>query len=163
MRRKDREKSRDFALKVIDASSFGVMTIKNTGYSIPLTFARDRNFLYFHGAKVGMKNDLLASNSKVRIVFVGKNHLPDKVSDEEIKKDKKKLASLFTIKYESAIVDGKCELITEKDEKNHALTLICKKFYNNMDSYIDSAIEMSGDVTECYKIKINNIEGKSNI
>lgn len=28
MRRKDREKSRDFALKVVDASSFGVMTIK---------------------------------------------------------------------------------------------------------------------------------------
>lgn len=163
MRRKDREKSRDFALKVIDASSFGVMTIKNTGYSIPLTFARDRNFLYFHGAKAGKKNDLLANNDDVRIVFVGENHLPDMVSDEEIKKDKKKLASLFTLKYESAIVDGRCELITEKDEKNHALTLICKKFYNNMDSYIDSAIQMSGDITECYKIKIDTIEGKSNI
>lgn len=163
MRRKDREKSRGFALKVVDASSFGVMTIKNAGYSIPLTFARDGNFLYFHGAKVGMKNDLLANNDEVRIVFVGKNHLPDMVSDEEIKKDKKKIASIFTIKYESAIVDGKCELITEKDEKDHALTLICKKFYSNLDSYIDAAIEMSGDITECYKIKIDTIEGKSNI
>ena len=163
MRRKDREKSRDFALKVVDASSFGVMTIKNTGYSVPLTFARDGNFLYFHGAKAGMKNDLLATNSEVRIVFVGENHLPDRVSDEEIKKDKKKISNLFTLKYESAIIEGKCELITEKCEKDHALASICKKFYDNVDSYIDSAIQMSGDITECYKIKIDTIEGKSNI
>lgn len=141
MRRKDREKSRDFALKVIDASSFGVMTIKNTGYSLPLTFARDGDFLYFHGAKAGKKNDLLANNDDVRIVFVGENHLPDMVSDEEIKKDKKKIASLFTLKYESAIIEGKCELITEKRKKDHALALICKKFYNNVDSYIDSALK----------------------
>ena len=36
MRRKDRQRDRDFALGIIDKVSFGVMTIVVDGYSIPL-------------------------------------------------------------------------------------------------------------------------------
>lgn len=55
MRRKYREKDKNFALEIIDKVSFGVMTIVENGYSIPLTFARKGDYLYFHGAKIGLK------------------------------------------------------------------------------------------------------------
>lgn len=163
MRRKDRKKDKNFALEIIDKVSFGVMTIVENGYSIPLTFARDGDYLYFHGAKIGLKNSLLEKEGYVRIVFVGDNYLPDPISHEEIMKEPKKLAKLFTLKYESAIVEGTCSLIEDKKERDLALTLICKKFYPDLDEYIKMAVEMNGDVTSCYKIEIKEIYGKSNI
>ena len=163
MRRKDREKDKTFALGIIDKVSFGVMTIVDDGYSIPLSFARDGDYLYFHGAKIGKKNRLLEKENHVRIVFVGDNYLPDPIRQEEIMKEPKKLAKLFTLKYESAIVEGTCSLIEDKKERYLALTLICKKFYPDLDDYIKMAVDMNGDITACYKIKIEEISGKSNI
>ena len=163
MRRKDRKKDKNFALEIIDKVSFGVMTIGESSYSLPLTFARDGDYLYFHGAKIGEKNSLLEMENRVRIVFVGDNYLPDPISHEEIMKDPKKLAKLFTLKYESAIVEGTCSLIEDKKERDLALTLICKKFYPDLDEYIKMAVDMNGDLTSCYKIEIKEIYGKSNI
>lgn len=163
MRRKDRKKDKNFALEIIDKVSFGVMTICESAYSLPLTFARKGDYLYFHGAKIGEKNSLLEKENRVRIVFVGDNYLPDPISQEEIMKDPRKLAKLFTLKYESAIVEGTCSLIEDKKERDLALTLICKKFYPDLDEYIKMAVEMNGDITSCYKIEIKEIYGKSNI
>ena len=163
MRRKDRKKDKNFALEIIDKVSFGVITIGESSYSIPLSFARDGDYLYFHGAKIGEKNSLLEKENHVRIVFVGDNYLPDPISREEIMENPKKLAKLFTLKYESAIVEGTCSLIEDKNERDLALTLICKKFYPDLDEYIKMAVEMNGDITSCYKIKIEEISGKSNI
>ena len=163
MRRKDRKKDKNFALEIIDKVSFGVMTIVENGYSIPLRFARDGDYLYFHGAKTGLKNSLLEKEGHVRIVFVGDNYFPDSISHEEIMENPKKLAKLFTLKYESAIVEGTCSLIEDKKERDLALTLICKRFYPNLDDYIKMAVDMNGDITACYKIKIEEISGKSNI
>lgn len=163
MRRKDREKDKNFALEIIDKVSFGVMTIGESSYSLPISFARDGDYLYFHGAKTGLKNSLLEKEGHVRIVFVGDNYLPDPISQEEIMKEPKKLAKLFTLKYESAIVEGTCSLIKDKKQRDLALTLICKKFYPDLDDYIKMAVDMNGDITSCYKIKINEISGKSNI
>ena len=163
MRRKDRQRDRLFAQKIIDKASFGVMTIGEIGYTIPLTFVRDGDYLYFHGAKTGLKNSLLEKEGHVRIVFVGDNYLPDPISHDEIMKEPKKLAKLFTLKYESAIVEGTCSLIEDKKERDLALNLICKKFYPDLDKYIKMAVEMNGDITACYKIKIEEISGKSNI
>lgn len=75
----------------------------------------------------------------------------------------KKLAKLFTLKYESAIVEGTCSLIEDNNERDLALTLICKKFYPDLDEYIKMAVDMNGDITSCYKIEIKKICGKSNI
>lgn len=163
MRRKDRKKDKNFALEIIDKVNFGVMTIGESAYSLPLTFARKGDYLYFHGAKIGEKNSLLEKENRVRIVFVGDNYLPDPISQEEIMKDPRKLAKLFTLKYESAIVEGTCSLIEDKKERDLALTLICKKFYPDLDEYIKMAVEMNGDITSCYKIEIKEIYGKSNI
>lgn len=163
MRRKDRQRDRDFALGIIDKVSFGVMTIVVDGYSIPLSFVRDGDYLYFHGAKIGEKNRLLEKENQVRIVFVGDNYLPDPISHEEIMENPQKLAKIFTLKYESAIVEGTCSLIEDKKERDLALTLICNKFYPDLDNYIKMAVDMNGDITSCYKIKIKEIFGKSNI
>ncbi|WP_306484011.1 pyridoxamine 5'-phosphate oxidase family protein [Anaerococcus sp.] len=163
MRRKDRQRDRLFAQKIIDKASFGVMTVGKSGYSIPLTFVRDGDYLYFHGAKIGLKNSLLEKEANVRIVFVGDNYLPDPISHEEIMENHKKLAKLFTLKYESAIVEGTCSLIEDKKERDLALTLICKKFYPDLDEYIKMAVDMNGDLTSSYKIEIKKICGKSNI
>ncbi len=64
MRRKDREMGLDFARKVEDDSSSGVLSVNDdnsfTPYSIPLSLVRCGDFLYFHTAIEGRKIELLS-------------------------------------------------------------------------------------------------------
>lgn len=55
MRRKDREMSSEFGLKVIDKSRYGILSTvdEELPYGIPLSIVRDDNTLYFHSAKQG--------------------------------------------------------------------------------------------------------------
>ena len=51
MRRKDREMSEEFALKIIDKSRYGIVSMidsDNMPYGLPLSIVRDDKNLYFH-------------------------------------------------------------------------------------------------------------------
>lgn len=54
MRRKDRAMNKEFGLKLIDKSDYGVVSMvdsENKPYSLPLSIVRDEQLLYFHSAK----------------------------------------------------------------------------------------------------------------
>lgn len=62
MRRKDREKSREFALEVTDKCEWAVLSMtdqEGMPYAVPVTIVRDGDFVYFHTAKAGKKIDIL--------------------------------------------------------------------------------------------------------
>ena len=69
---------------------------------MPLTIVRDGESVYFHTAKAGRKIDILRQSPAVCLVCVG---------DTERLKDK------FTTKYESAVISGYAEEVTEEEEK----------------------------------------------
>jgi nitroimidazol reductase NimA-like FMN-containing flavoprotein (pyridoxamine 5'-phosphate oxidase superfamily) len=148
MRRKDREESREAALAIIDKASFGVMATTGADgqpYATALSFARDSSLLYFHCALSGHKLDNLRHDGRVCVSFVGKLFFPE---DD------------FTVAYESALVFGRAEEVTDETEKIHGLRLLCERFTPANMAAFDSAIEKSINRTGVWKIHIERVTGK---
>ena len=148
MRRKDREKPREFALAVADICAYSVMATVNpdgSPYCIPLSMARDGEWLYFHCATEGHKIDNLRAGSRVCVSCVG---------------EQKPIPGAFSIEYESAVICGAASEITEREEKIHGLALIGRRYTPGNMAAFDETIEKSLDVTAVWKIHIDEISGK---
>ena len=148
MRRKDREMPADFALTVTDRCAFAVMATVNpdgTPYCIPLSLARDGEWLYFHCAHEGQKIDNLRHRNKVCISCV---------------EDVKVIPGDFSTEYESAIISGTATEVTGKEEKIHALELISRRYDPGGMANFDAMVRRSLDVTTIWKIHIDAISGK---
>jgi len=147
-RRKDREKPEDFALAVADKCAFSTMATVNadgTPYCIPISPARDGEWLYFHCAQEGHKIDNLRQRSKVCISCVGvQEAIPGK----------------FTLKYESAVIFGSASEVTNREEKIHALNLICERYTPDNMAAFDEAVKRQLQATAIWKIHIDEISGK---
>jgi nitroimidazol reductase NimA-like FMN-containing flavoprotein (pyridoxamine 5'-phosphate oxidase superfamily) len=151
MRRKDREMPRDFALAVIDKGVFGALATVDEGgmpYSVPLSFVREGPCLYFHSAPEGHKIDNLRRGGRVCVSFVGDTRLP---------------VDAFTIAYESAIVRGTAVEVQSRDEKIHALRLLCERYTPANMAAFDAAIEKELGSTAVWKIPIDEITGKRRV
>jgi len=148
MKRQDREQSKDFALAVADKCAFSVMATVNpdeTPYCVPVSPAREGEWLYFHCAHEGHKVDNLRRRDKVCVSCVGvQEAIPGK----------------FTLKYESAVIFGSASEVTDREEKIHALDLICKRYTPDNMAAFDEAIERQLDATAVWKIHIDEISGK---
>ena len=151
MRRKDREKPRDFALAVVDKCAYSVMATVNpdgTPYCIPLSMARDGEWLYFHCALEGHKIDNLKHQNRVCVCCVG---------------DVKEAPGEFAIGYESAVINGVALEVTDREEKIHALTLISQRYTPAVMDTFDKQIEKTFGRTGVWKIHIDEISGKGKI
>lgn len=170
MRRKDRAMDREYGLKIIDNSDYGVVSMienRDSTYSLPLSIVRDENTLYFHSAKAGKKVELLEDSSKVSVVFVGKTKIPENFSQKELdemSKDVSKgvqfISKVFTTEFSSAIVNGQILKVEQREEKIKALKLICEKYTPDKMEYFPIAIKAGLDKVNIYKIEISDITSK---
>ena len=149
MRRNDRELPRELALSITDKCAFAVMATVNpdgSPYCIPLSMAREGEWLYFHCAKEGHKIDNLRTQNRVCVVCVG---------------DVKAIPGDFSTEFESAVISGVASEVTDNGEKIRALRLICERYTpDNMPAF-DEAIKKSLDITGIWKIHIDEISGKA--
>lgn len=148
MRRNDRERDMDFALGVIDKCEYGVMAMNTSDgepYCVPLSVVRDGDKIYFHAAREGKKTECLKDDSRVWLTCIG---------DVEAATDK------FTTGYESAMVRGHAEEVTDDAEKINALRVICEKYTPSNMPRFDAAINKSLEITAVYKINIDEVTGK---
>ena len=148
MRRKDREKPKDFALAVADKCAYSVMaTVNEDGspYCVPLSLAREGEWLYFHCAPAGQKIENLRRQNRVCITCVG---------------DIKIIPRDFGIEYESAVINGTAFEITEKEERIRALALISRRYTPDDMDIFDEAIQRNLERTAVWKIRIDKISGK---
>ncbi len=170
MRRKDREMDREFGLRVIDKSRYGVLSMVdeyNEPYGVPLSIARDGDTLYFHSAMDGRKVRILEKNSKVSLVFVGETKIPENYSNEELDKITKAgskigilSSKVFTTEFESAIVVGKIKLVEDEEEKVKALRLICEKYTPAKMDYFPMVVKAGLKGVNVYSIEIEEIKAK---
>jgi nitroimidazol reductase NimA-like FMN-containing flavoprotein (pyridoxamine 5'-phosphate oxidase superfamily) len=148
MRRKDREQSKDFALAVVDKCAYSVMATVNpdgSPYCIPISPAREGDWLYFHSAHEGHKIDNLRQRNKVCVSCVGAQEaIPGK----------------FALKYESAVIFGAASEVTDREEKIRALSLISKRYTPDNMAAFDKTIEKQLDQIVVWKIHIDEISGK---
>ena len=68
----------------------------------------------------------------------------------------------FTADYESAVMTGKCEIVTDEKEKIAAMSAICEKYAASNMSNFDAAMTADKLPNLCIcKIAIEQITGKS--
>lgn len=146
MRRKDRERDRDFGLAVIDACEYGTVALQgDEPYCLPLSLVRVGEDLYFHCALEGKKIDLLRKNPNVWVSFVGENVA---ATDD------------FTTYFRSAMVRGTAFEVTDAEEKVAALRALCEKLTpTNMPAF-DREVARSFAVTGIWKIHMGEITAK---
>ena len=148
MRRKDREMPAEFGLEIIDRCNYGVAAMideEGSPYAVALNLVRDGNSLYFHCAREGKKSAALERNPQICISFVA---------------SEQPLTDKFTTLYESAVVRGEARTVSDREEKIHALRLICERLTpKNMPNF-DEAVKRSLERTAVWRIDIDEITAK---
>ena len=150
MRRKDREMPAALALALVDKCAYAVMATVNadgTPYCVPLSPAREGEWLYFHCAKEGHKVDNLRRMNRVCVSCVGDNV--------------KAIPGQFSIEFESAVINGAASEITDREEKIHALDIISRRHAPDNMAAFDGEIQKMLDHTAVWKIHIDEISGKA--
>ena len=149
MRRKDRERDREFGLKVIDECEYGTVAIQGEQpYCLPLSLVRVGEELYFHCALAGKKLDLLRQNNAVWVSFVGQN--------VAAKDD-------FTTYFRSAMVRGTATEVTDETEKVVALRALCEKLTPGHMPAFGGEVARSFAVTGIWKIHMDEITAKEKV
>ena len=148
MRRSDRQMSEDKAVALLEKGEYGVLTtIGEEGYpyGVPISYVYSEGCLYFHSATEGKKLRNIAFNPKVQFVVVG---------DTEV------LSNKFSTNYESAMVFGTAEEISEPEEKIKALMLIVQKYSPGFEMPGEAYARKSGHETRIIKVTIEHLSGK---
>lgn len=148
MRRKDREMDESFAIGVTDRCEYAVLSMidpQGRPYCVPVSIVREGQSVFFHCARAGEKIEAMRRNPQVCIACVG---------------DTRRALHEFTTEYESAIIRGRAEEITEDGEKIHVLRLLCERHVpTNMENF-DREIRRSLAATAVWRVSIDSITGK---
>ena len=147
MRKNSRRLDAREALEIFDKAPYVTLSMcrpDGLPYGLPLSLVRkgDQTF-YFHCADEGEKIDCLRKNPIVSLSAVSRC---TPVFEEN------KLN--FTEHYQSAIAIGRCEWVTEKEEKIEALRLLCNRFLPRYMDHFDEAIARSLDRTTIIRITL---------
>ena len=138
----------EFALAIADKCAYSILATTNpdgTPYCIPLSMAREDQWLYFHSAAEGHKIDNLRHCGQVCVCCVGKvRAIPD----------------VFSIGYESTVINGTASEVMDREEKIHALALISRRYTPDNMAAFDQTIEKDLGRTSVWKIHIDEISGK---
>lgn len=150
MRRKDRLLSQEETMNLLSAGEYGVLSMigdDNAPYAVPLSYTVDEGAIWFHCAQKGQKIDSLEQRPKVCFTVVGKT--------QPVYQDS------FSTYYESVVVHGTAALVTDPEQKRHALRLLCEKYLpQHMDKF-DGEMERTGGVTAVVRIAIDAVSGKA--
>lgn len=148
MRRFEREMPEDFAYQVVDKCAFAVLAMTDAAglpYAVPLSIARQGRAIYFHAAGQGEKTDNLRRAPDVCVVCVG---------------EVKPLPQEFSTEYESAIIRGWAQEVTDEAEKIRALRLICQRYAAANMAEFENAISRSLARTAVWRVDIASITAK---
>lgn len=148
MRRKDREMGREAALAVLDRCEWAVLAMTDGAglpYCVPITIVRGGETLYFHGALSGEKADCLRARPRVCLTAVG---------------DTRIVQEQFTTEYESAVVRGRVEELTDPAAKLEALRLLCLRHCPRGMGGFEAAAGDSLPRTGVWALHLEEVTGK---
>ncbi len=148
MRKSEREIDSQRAEDILNRGEYGVlslMTEEGYPYGVPISYAMEGNFLYFHCAGEGQKIDAIVQNPSVCFTVVGTTEV---------------LPEGFSTKYESVVVFGHADFV-EGDEKRKGLELLIKKYSPQFIKEGFEYINRKFERTTVIRIKIKKISGKA--
>lgn len=152
MRRREREKTREFALSIIDKSAHMVLAVTGEDgapYCVPLSPVRWDDHIYFHCALEGRKLDLLRRDPRVCVTFVAADqpaYLPE--------------SNMYTTFFQSAVVTGTAFEVTDPGQKTAALRALCEKMTPGHMEGFEEAVRRSLPSTAVWGIHMEEVTGK---
>lgn len=148
MRRKDKEKTYEDAVKIISECTNGVLSVIGDNgypYGVPVSYVYKDNKIYFHCASVGHKLDAIKAEPKVSFTVVG----ADNIAPEK-----------FTTMYKSVICFGKAAIAESDEDKKAVLNIIREKYSGDFPVEGAAYIEKFWDKTTVVVIDIEHMTGK---
>ena len=145
------ERDREYALKVIDSCLYGTLSLadeEGRPYGVPISPAREGEYIWFHGARDGRKMALLAGNPKGHLTCVGEVRL---------------VPARFTTWYQSAMAEGEIEMVTEPEERRHGLEVISRKFAPEAMKSFQEEADKGLERTAVFRMRIRSLTGKGRL
>ena len=150
MRRFKQLLSVEDSLSILSNATNGILSLIDPDggvYGVPVSFAcDDQGHIYLHSAVKGHKNDCIAADHRCSFCVVGQ----DKIVAEE-----------FTSYFRSVIIKGSIHHVSEPEEINKGLLLLCDKY--------SPGIDPSAEIAKCLshvavlRIDIESMTGKEAI
>ncbi|MBB5337577.1 pyridoxamine 5'-phosphate oxidase family protein [Pectinatus brassicae] len=149
MRRFKQGISKKECVEVLKNAPRGIMAFHGENgypYAIPLNQYYDEKDgkLYFHGAKQGLKLDLMGKNNKVCFTVMDNGFV--KEND-------------WALNIKSVVCLGRLEVLTDKDEGLEQCRMLAKKFYPTRES-IENEIKKAGNNMNVLVMEIDYMTGK---
>lgn len=149
-RRKNKEISKEEIYFLLKKQRRGVLSVIGDDeypYGVPINYTYDEttNKIYFHGSKVGHKNDAIRKNDKVCFTVYGNETIDEK----------EKWAPYM----QSVIIFGRCKVIENEEEIINKVRKLASKYYPNQ-MLIEEEITKSIKALQMFEIKIEHISGK---
>lgn len=141
----------DQTIKILQSGTSGVLAVSGDDdypYAVPLSYAYENGKLFFHGATAGHKLDALVRNEKVSFCVIEKDEV---------------IPEAFTTYYRSAIAFGKARILTDDNEKKHALECLVQKYSTNYMVEGQSEIAREWDKVSVFEVNIEHLTGKAAI
>lgn len=151
MRRKDRELTREDALRIVRAAPFAVLSTAGADsrpYGVPVNAVYLDGAIYFHGTTgTSRKADNLAGNPAVSLCFTAYERcVPGEYSTD----------------YACAVVDGTAELVTDEAERTRAFVAISRAHAQGDNDEVHlERISKGGAYARVWRVRILQLSGKS--
>ncbi len=150
MRRTDKERDAAFAIQVFREAAYATLSLVTPDgkpYAVPVNAVTDGKAFYFHCAGEGMKLEILRQTPAVCLSAVSYAAIvPEKL----------------TTLYRSAVAKGTAEIVTDLDEKAHALRLITEFYAPEYVSMLDTRADCTQRAV-IVKIVPTEITGKEGL
>lgn len=118
-------------------------------YAVPISYVYADGKLYFHGAGVGHKHDIIKENPRASFAVV---------QQDEIVPEK------FTTYFKSVIAFGTIKYAETREEIRHGIELLAKKYSPlETDEAVQAEIAASGKGMRVFVLEIEKITGKQAI
>lgn len=149
MRRKKQALTMEGCRKILQEGTSGVLAMDGDNgypYAVPISYVLSGDNIYFHCAKTGHKIDAIARNEKVSFCVIGKDQvIPEK----------------FTTYYESVIVFGKIQIVSDDEEKKKAIEKLCGRYAPDATAaQIQEEIDMHKNSLCMLRLSIEHMSGK---
>ena len=115
-------------------------------YVVPVHYIYENGALYFHSAKYGYKMDALAKDPHVCLTIIGETHV---------------INEAFTAAFESAVVEGRAELVEDADEKMHVAQEMIRRWTGGFNEAGQAMIDKTIGRTAMVRITIDAMSGKA--
>ena len=148
VRRQDRLLDTPEALTLLQTGEYGFLALSapsGYGYGIPLSYVFEEKHLYFHCAPEGYKLEVIASNPRVSFCVVGTTRV---------------IPAQYTTAYSSVHVFGHIQVVSDDQERLHALRLLVHKYSPEYTERAEKYIAGSFKRTAILRFDIEHLSGK---